>query len=169
MLIDSHCHLPHKLYEQDIEAIIKEAKEWSVEKIINIGTSIKENEKVIGVSKDHRDMFCSVGIHPQEDRKLDLKYLEESLEKVLEKSDKVVAIGECGIDISNWENQRSVEDQEYLFDTQVKLARRKNLPLVIHNRKGDDIVLKVLNNNIDNNLRGVIHCFDSNWEFAKKF
>jgi len=57
MLIDSHCHLPHKLYEQDIEAIIKEAKEWSVEKIINIGTSIKENEKVIGVSKDHRICF----------------------------------------------------------------------------------------------------------------
>ena len=168
MLIDSHCHLPHELYEKDTETIIKEAKEWDVEKIINIGTSVKENQKVIEVSKNYKNVLCSVGIHPQEDRKLDLKYLEESLERVLEKSDRIVAIGECGIDISNWENQRPVEDQEYLFDIQVKLAKRVGLPLIIHNRKGDDIVLKVLNNNIDNNLRGVIHCFDSNWEFAKK-
>ena len=168
MLIDSHCHLPHELYEKDTETIIKEAKEWDVEKIINIGTSVKENEKVIEVSKNYKSVFCSVGIHPQEDRDLDLKYLEESLEKVLEKSDKIVAIGECGIDVSNWEDPRSVEDQEKLFDIHVELAKRTGLPLIIHNRKGDDIVLKVLNNSLGSGLKGVIHCFDSNWEFAKK-
>ena len=168
MLIDSHCHLPHKLYEKDIETIIKEAKEWGVEKIINIGTSVRENEKVIEVSKNYENVLCSVGIHPQEDRKLDLKSLEKSLKEVLEKSGRIVAIGECGIDISNWENQRPVEDQEKLFDIQVKLAKKTRLPLIIHNRNGDDIVLKVLNNNIGSDLRGVVHCFNSNWEFAEK-
>lgn len=168
MLIDSHCHLPHKLYEKDVETIINEAKEWGVEKIINIGTSVKENEKVIGISKNYENVLCSVGIHPQEDRKLDLKSLEKSLKEVLEKSDRIVAIGECGIDISNWENQRPVEDQEKLFDIQVKLAKKTRLPLIIHNRNGDDIVLKVLNNNIGSDLKGVVHCFNSNWEFAEK-
>jgi TatD DNase family protein len=168
MLIDSHCHLPHKLYEKDVETILKEAKEWGVEKLINIGTSVKENEKVIEVSRNYEDIPCSVGIHPQEDRNLDLGYLAESLEEVLEKSGRIVAIGECGIDISKWEKQRPVEDQEKLFDIQVKLAKRVNLPLIIHNRNGNDTVLKVLNNNLGSGLRGVIHCFDSNWEFAKK-
>jgi TatD DNase family protein len=79
-----------------------------------------------------------------------------------------VAVGECGIDISNRDGARVLEDQLRLFEKQIIFAKSKKLPVIVHNRRGDNYVLEVLKNNYDAALRGVIHCFDSNWDFAKK-
>ncbi|MFZ2663919.1 MAG: TatD family hydrolase [Patescibacteria group bacterium] len=168
MLIDSHCHLIHKNYEIPLEQILSEAKEEGVDKFITIGTSIKENLIAIQTAEKISNVYCSIGIYPHEDKKTGLKELENSLKKDLKRSEKIIAVGECGIDISNWENGRSIEDQTELFEMQIKFAKENSLPLIVHNRNGDNIVLELFEKHCDLGLRGVVHCFNSNWEFAKK-
>lgn len=168
MLIDSHCHLPHKNYKLPLNEILLEAKLNGVEKFINIGTSIEENKKVIDVANDNPNVYCSIGIYPHDNKEYSVEELENSLEENLKGSAIVVAVGECGIDISNWKNGRPVEDQIEIFEMQVKFALKHNLPIIIHNRNGDEHVLGVLEKYSKNNLRGVIHCFDSDWDFAQK-
>ncbi len=147
---------------------MQECAEWGVEKLINIGTSIDENQKVIKISKQYPQIYSSIGIYPHENKEYEIKDLEISLKENLKISERIVAIGECGIDFSNWENGRSLDDQIKLFEMQVSLAKSKGIPLIVHNRNGDDVVYKILKENYDYNLRGVVHCFDSDWDFATK-
>lgn len=170
MLIDSHCHLPHKLYKKDLDTIIMEANRVGVTGFINIGTSLKESEKARGVADKHDNVWFSVAIYPHEERKrsidVTLKRLEEDF--LINKHEKLVAIGECGIDISNWENGRDIDEQLELFEKQILLAIKYDLPIIIHNRNGDKKILNLLEKYVPKGLRGVVHCFDSDWEFAKK-
>lgn len=168
MLIDSHCHLAHKNYKITLNEILEEASAVSVEKFITIGISIKENLLAIQTAEFSPKVFCSVGIYPHEDKGTSLKDLETSLKENLNKSEKIVAVGECGVDISNWENGRSVDKQLEVFEMQIELAKEFHLPIIVHNRNGDEHVLKLLEKHACSELRGVIHCFDSNWEFAQK-
>lgn len=168
MLIDSHCHLPHEKYPKSISEIISEGKENGVDKYISIGTSVKDNKKVIDVADKYEDVFCSVGIYPHEDKNLSIRELKSSLDDNFKISKRIVAIGECGIDTSNWENGRSLEEQIEVFEMQINLALERNVPIIIHDRNGDESVLKIVNKYFGNGLRGVIHCFDSDWDFAKK-
>lgn len=168
MLIDSHCHLIHKNYDIPLEQILSEAKENEIDKFITIGTSIKENLIVIQVAEKIKDVYCSIGIYPHEDISVETDKLRDSLREDLIKSEKIVAIGECGIDILNWKNGREVDKQMELFEMQIEFAKENSLPIIVHNRNGDKQVLELLEKYSDFDLRGVVHCFDSNWEFAKK-
>jgi len=170
MLIDSHCHIPHKKYSLSTDEIISEGKNSGVVKFITIGTSLKENKLARDVASKHSEVYYSVAIYPHEEAKLDVSYLIDTLEKdfLVNKDKKLVGIGECGIDISNWQGGRSPEEQKELFEEQIKLAIKYNLPLIVHNRNGDESVLELLNKYVPKGLRGVIHCFDSNWEFAQE-
>jgi len=167
MLIDSHCHLPHKNYSETLNKILSDAKDFGVEKFITVGTSIKENTKVLEIANKYPNIFCSVGIYPHEDKSIPITELKTSLEENLKLSKKIVAVGECGVDISEWKNGRSLEDQLEIFEMQVEFAKEHRVPIIIHDRNGDEQVLKILNRSSDTNLCGVVHCFDSNWRFAK--
>jgi TatD DNase family protein len=168
MLIDSHCHLIHRNYKLPLNQILSEAKEDGVDKFITIGTSIKENTIAIQTSEEIKDVYCSIGIYPHEDIGIEVKDLENSLRENLKRTEKIVAIGECGIEVSNYDKQRSVEDQIELFEMQILLAKENSLPLIVHNRNGDRQVFELLEKHADFDLRGVVHCFDSDWEFAQK-
>lgn len=169
--IDSHCHLPNLHHKESLEKILNNAKEWGVEKFINIGTSVKENAEAVKVAEKYDPVFATVAIYPHEHRGEDIANLLSRLEKQAKSSKKVVAIGECGIDVSEWKNQRPLAEQLELFEAQIKLAQQLNLPIVVHNRNGDNVVLKTLSDYYRNsNTRtGVIHCFDANWQMAQEF
>ena len=168
MLIDSHCHLPHRRYEKPLEEILSDARKSGVEKFISIGTSVSENKLVSDTANEYEPIFCTIGIYPHENKGTMMSELISSLDENLKISKKIIGVGECGVDISNWSNGRSLEEQLELFKMQVLFAKEHKLPLVVHNRNGDEHVLKILKENYDSDLRGVIHCFDSNWDFAKK-
>jgi TatD DNase family protein len=168
MLIDSHCHLPHKKYEKPIEEILLEAQSVGVEKFIDIGTSLEESKKVVELANKYSQVYCSIGVYPHEDMTYSIEEIFSFLEEIYKTSDKIVAVGECGVDISNRDGGRVLEEQVELFEKQVNFAKSKKLPIIVHNRRGDEYVLDVLKKNYDSDLKGVIHCFDSNWDFAKK-
>lgn len=168
MLIDSHCHLTHDFYDNNLDEVINDSLNSGISNFITIGTSVSENKKVIHVSENYKKVFCTVGIYPHENQELTLEELQNSLEENINSSKKIVGIGECGIDITNRDNQRNTEEQKALFETQLSLAVKYSIPVTVHNRKGDEMILNILKRYSSNNLTGVIHCFDSNWDFAKK-
>ena len=95
--------------------------------------------------------------------------LLSDLEKIIDGNPKIVGVGECGIDISDHTPKREVEDQIKLFEMQVELAVKKRLPVVIHNRNGDDKVLEIISRYKNQGLKAVAHCFSSDWVVAQKF
>ncbi|MFC1624819.1 TatD family hydrolase [Patescibacteria group bacterium] len=168
MLIDSHCHIPDKKYNMSAKEVVEDAKRVDVKKFISIGTSIREAEVVVRTAAQLLEVYPTLGIYPHEDQDRSLEELEKEFRKLLSKYEDVVGIGECGIDISNWEGSRELEEQVKLFEMQIGLAKEYSLPLIVHNRNGDEHVFRLLDKHAGIELRGVVHCFDSDWEFAQR-
>ena len=168
MLIDSHCHIPHRRYEKSPSEIVQEAKDSGVEKLIIVGTSLQDNQKVMETAETFKNVFCSLAIYPHDELDLSLKQIGLELRAQLLGSKKIVAIGEIGIDISEWSGGRSLEEQTKLFDLQMAIASEQKLPVIIHNRNGDERVIEMAKTYSKNNVIGVAHCFSQDWEYAQK-
>lgn len=155
MLIDTHCHLNFQAFEQDLDSVIKSAKEAGVEKIINVGADLLSSQKAIEITQKYEGCFASVGIHPHHADKVENGW-EEKLEK-LACQPKVVAIGECGLDYHKYENNGVVEPelQKQILIKQMGLARRLNLPLIFHSRESTDDMFQI----IKPPITGVFHCY----------
>jgi TatD DNase family protein len=152
--------------QKKLDSILKEAYSAKVKKFINIGTSLKENPRVLETARKYAEIYPTAAVYPHEDKDKSLEEVKEKLEEFVNTHGReLVGIGETGVDITNWKNGRSIEEQMELFKFQAKLAKRHNLPLIIHNRNGDKQILEVLNELKP--LSGVIHCFSSEWAFAK--
>ena len=164
MFVDTHLHLDSEKYENYLD-VIKRAKLVGVSKLITIGTSISEIE-VINKIIQEPDVYGCLGIYPT----LDSSFETQELKKILEQniSKKIVGIGECGFNQPIENNDRDLKEQEKVFRMQVELAIEKNLPLVVHTRNSDNETYEVLKSYKNSNLKGVIHCFVSDYEFAKK-
>lgn len=169
-MIDAHCHLNLKGYENDLEEVIQRAKNVGVNNIINVGTNFETSKKAIKLAKKYEGLYASIGIHPHHADKLEENW-EEKLEE-LAKEEKVVSIGETGMDYFRYKSNGITNPnlQEDLFVKQIKLASKFKLPLQIHNRQAGDDILKVLNKHKELLLKipGVFHCFSGDVEFLKK-
>lgn len=164
MFVDTHLHLNNPIYKNYLE-IIQRAKLFSVNKFITIGTSVSEIDTLLKISETE-NVYTTLGIYPTADEEFDVETLRK---KITEKiNQKVVGIGECGFNQPILENERSIEQQKEIFEMQIELAINKNLPLVVHNRNSDKETLESLQKYRNKDLRGVIHCFVSEYEFAKK-
>lgn len=169
MLIDSHCHFPHKKYTKSIDELVKEAEAAGIEKLINIGTSLKENRRSIETTTKFENVFATVSVYPHDDAKKNIEELQPLLQEQINSSPKVVAIGEGGIDVfENWEGVRDLKEQTQLFEMLIQLAIKNKLPLIIHNRNGDKQILELLKEYVPQGLTGVAHCFSQDWEFAQQ-
>jgi TatD DNase family protein len=169
MVIDSHCHLPHKKYPKDLAQVISDAQAAGVGKFISVGTSLSENLHVLDVAERYPDVYCALAIYPHEDRDQTLDTLRQELARQLKMSTKIVAVGECGLDITEWEGGRYAQDQIDLFEMQLALAIEHKLPLILHNRGGDDLVFDILKPYVAQGLSGVAHCFSSDQEVAQRY
>lgn len=163
MFIDVHAHIYDEYYD-NIDEIIQNAKDYTVEKILNNAVDIKTSEEVIELSKKFPNVYACVGIHPENIDDLQEDYLEV-LEK-LAKENNVVAIGEIGLDYHYTKENK--DKQKQVFLEQLKLADKLNLPVIIHSRDavGDIIEILTENKNLIRN-GGVIHCFGGSVESAK--
>jgi len=168
MLIDTHAHLNFKDYQDDLEPVIKRAVKEGVTKIICVSSNLAESEKAIAIAKKYpQTVFAAIGIHPQQtdpENKKTVQVQIQELEKLAENKE-VVALGECGLDYSlasPAEKDRSHEEQFFLFQKQIKLAKKLNLPLLVHCRKATEDTIKVLKghfNQLNNRLAGIWHCY----------
>lgn len=165
MLADSHCHLPSKV--EKAKDIVKRANENGVALLVNIGTDLQDSKKAQKGAQEINNVYCSVGIYPHSHRGEDIDSVIKNLTKLVELP-KVVGIGECGIDITNWENQRPLEEQITLFEKQIQLAIEVSKPIIIHNRNGDTQVIELLQKYQNQDLKIIAHCFDSTIQTAQR-
>lgn len=158
MFMDTHCHIYHEYYE-DIEEVIESSKNAGVDRFINNAVDVKSMEEVLSLSQQYDGIYAAIGYHPEEVDHIveeDLALLRQHL-----KDDKVVAIGEIGLDYHyTKENQK---EQEILFRKQLELAEEFHLPVIIHSRDATEDTIRILK---DYDVRGVIHSFSGSYETA---
>lgn len=166
MLVDTHVHLPQDL--GIAHQLVDRANEAKVTKLITIGTNLKDSKAAIKTALHLEGVYASCGIYPHEERELSLDELCSNLKTLISHQPKVVGIGECGFDITNWAGQRPVAEQKELFEAQILLAKEFMLPIIIHNRNGDELVLELLRKHKTSALTGVAHCFTQDTAFAEQ-
>lgn len=160
MLIDSHSHLNFEAFENDLNDVINRCISEDVF-CINVGSQYETSKKAIEIAKNNKTMFAAVGLHPIHARD-DFK-IEDY--RSLAKSDKVVAIGEIGLDRFKDYGQ-FIDKQKEVFLQQLDLAKELNLPVIVHCRMAHQEIIEIL---AGYKLPGVIHCFTGTWEEAKKY
>ncbi|MFH1147330.1 MAG: TatD family hydrolase [Pseudomonadota bacterium] len=164
MYIDSHAHLDFPDYDSDRELVVQRAKDAGVERIITIGTNLDASFKAIQIAAWFPEVFAAVGIHPH-DAKTATHETYETLMS-LAAAEKVVAIGETGLDFFKEYSRR--DEQEIVFRKHIGLAKEVNLPLIIHDRDAHDAVLRILREENARDTGGVFHCFAGDYAFAGK-
>jgi TatD DNase family protein len=175
MYIDSHAHLFFKDFKDDLEVVLGRAKTTGIDYIVNPGTDLETSKESVDLARSHKEIYAAVGFHPHDASKANTETLAEIERLSYER--KVVAIGEIGLDYHY--NFSPPEQQREVFATQIEIAVRRNLPIIIHSREAEpdtvSIVERALINNPDwmNNdgtmsPRGVFHCFPGDEAMARK-
>lgn len=161
MFTDSHCHI-YKEYYDDVDGIIKLSIDNKVNRYINNGCDSDTNKEVLNLCSIYDNMYGTLGIHPEYVKKYtieDIKFIEKNLN-----NPKVVAIGEIGLDY--YYTKENKEKQIELFEIQLKLAEKYNLPVIVHSR---DATLDTLNTLKKYKVRGIIHSFCGSIETAREY
>ncbi len=164
MFIDSHAHIFFQDFKDEVEDVLKRAKEAGVGCLINVGTDIESSRTVIGLAEKYSQIYAVVGIHPHEVQEMtdqDLVTLKE-----MAQHEKVVAIGEVGLDYYYEHSPKEIQ-QKRLRDF-IHLAREVKLPLVIHCRDAFDDCFRIFDEENAWKLGGVFHCYTGDLETAKK-
>ena len=161
MLTDTHCHL-FKEYFSDLDKVIKDANDVGVMRFISASDNLKSIDEMIDLSYKYDNVYIAIGIHP-ENCEEDLRELEKILESN-KSNKKIVAIGEIGLDYYYGKETR--DRQFEVFDYQLSLAEKYNLPVVIHSREATLDTINCLKNH---KVRGVIHCFSGSKETAFEY
>jgi len=148
------------------QASIDEAYQSDVTHIFTIGTNFIESENCVKLARHYKNVHAVVGIHPNDCTENWKKELDEIRELVKNKKEnKIIAIGECGLD-KHYPGY-NISRQKDAFRAQIEVALEHNLPLVVHTRDAQDEVLHCIEEYTKNGLRGVIHCFSETLSFAQ--
>ena len=176
--IDVHAHINFADFDVDRESIIEKALDQNVW-MINVGTSLKTSKEVVEIaSKYDKGVYAIVGIHPTEidSANYDVQSIDFDTLEDLVKNPKVVAVGECGIDVFRIEDidQKEIilKKQEAIFKKQIDLAVKYDKPIMIHARDSYDEILRILDDSFmvhGAKLRGNAHFFVGSTEDAKAF
>lgn len=159
MFIDTHAHV-FKEYYENIDDLILNAKNNNIKIIINAGCDRTSNEEVINLSTKYDILYAAIGIHPEsvlEYNNDDLNFIEKHIF-----DDKVIAIGEIGLDYSY--SKENKQKQIELFERQLFIAQKYNIPVVVHSREATEDTINCLKKY---KVRGVIHCFSGSLETAR--
>lgn len=163
-LIDSHAHLDFPDYANELDEVIKRAQDSGVSKIISVGTTLDGSYSCLALAKKHPFIYSTAGIHPH-----DAKDVTDDCYKKIEalaREEKVIAIGEVGLDFHYEHSPR--ETQKEVFRQFIRLAKKTGLPLVVHTREAEEETLQILESEKASEVGGVIHCFSGSLDLAKK-
>jgi len=163
-LIDSHAHLDFDKFNKDREEVIERAKSNGIVNIINVGSNLTSSHRSLQLSQQYEIIYAVVGVHPHEAKTLDKKALQ--VLKDLSKADKVVGIGEIGLDFYYDNSPR--DEQREAFKKQLQLAKEINLPVVIHSREADEDTIKILKEENMRNHNILLHSYTGGAEMAEE-
>lgn len=164
MLFDVHAHFDDERFDEDRDIILSSMLENNVGHIINIGYNLKSSLDSIALSEKYPFIYAAVGFHPSDAHLM----TDEDFEKIrqMAKHEKVVAIGEIGLDYYYGKETEAV--QRKVFRQQIELAKEVDLPFQVHNRDSTRDCLEILKTSNMGKRRGMMHCFSESRETAKQ-
>ena len=162
-LIDSHAHLDGEKFADDRAAVVERALAAGVVKIITMGDSLESSARSVALAKEFEPVYAAVGIHPEEVEPMTAATDDQLAAWAAQ--EKVVAIGEIGLDYYWEKDEEKRALQRAIFVRQLDLARQLRLPVCIHDREAHGDMMKILKTE-GRGLRGVLHCYSGSWEMA---
>lgn len=190
-MIDSHCHLNDEKFKDEIDDIVNNFENAGVKRVVNISASMLDSWKVTKLSKKYPSVYYSIGVHPEDCENFNVELFEHVLRQVLGKENnsspsvdflqdfeplepifddkgknKLLAIGEIGLDYY-WTKDNKKKQIE-IFEQQIKLAKKYELPIIVHNRDASGDILNILKRYAPYDKAGIIHCFSASREFAEE-
>jgi TatD DNase family protein len=164
MFFDSHAHLDLSPLTEAEEEVLRRAGEARVARVATIGIDPESSARAVAIAHRHAGIYAAVGLHPHGASRLSdeaLARLEE-----LSRCDKVVGIGETGLD---YYRDRSPRDaQRAAFREQIRLARRRGLPVIVHDRDAHEETLRILAEERADEVGGILHCFSGDLAMARR-
>ncbi len=164
-LVDSHAHLDSKPYTNDLDDVIRRAREHGVENILTVGCDLESSRTSVDLAIRYPNVYASIGIHPHDASTVNDDVIDE-LHRMAESVDKVVAIGETGLDFYRDRSPRDLQKES--FRRHIQLAKKLRKPLIIHDRDAHDDVIQVMHEENAREAGGVLHCFSGDLEMARK-
>ena len=162
-LIDTHAHLDGEKFDADREEVIARARANGVVKIITMGDNLASSARSVALAEGFEPVYAAVGIHPEEAQPM--TSADDDRLAAWAAQEKVVAIGEIGLDYYWEKDEEKRALQRTIFVRQLDLARQLDLPVCIHDREAHGDMLKLLKTEV-RGMRGVLHCYSGSWEMA---
>lgn len=165
MIFDTHAHYDNPAFDEDRESLLMSLSDAGIGRVVNVGASLESTKRTLDLMEQYPFMYGALGVHPSESGELkeeDMAWLESLLGR-----DKVVAVGEIGLDYYWKEPEVSI--QKHWFVRQLDLARRRRLPVVIHSRDAAKDTLDIMKAEKAKDIGGVIHCFSYSREIAREY
>ena len=166
-IVDSHCHLDFKDFQDDLDLVIKKACDANVKHMLSISVNLEDFNNVYKVANSYDNIYCTTGIHPNnvpENKNNELLFEKLSLNF---KKKKVIGVGETGLDFFRNEENR-INQIEY-FNTHLEVSGLFNYPTIVHTRNAEKDTINCIEKAVKkHSTKGLIHCFTSTMELAKK-
>lgn len=165
MIFETHAHYDDDAFDIDRKELLLNLKSNNIEKIVNVSSNYDSINKTISLCKEYDFFYGALGIHPSDCGNLsqnDFDFIESLL-----CNEKIVAIGEIGLDYHYDEPEKEIQKKWFIH--QINMARRNSLPIIIHSRDAAKDTLDIMQSEKCDSIGGVIHCFSYSVEIAKKY
>ncbi|HKR58531.1 MAG TPA: TatD family hydrolase [Pyrinomonadaceae bacterium] len=168
MFVDSHAHIDGPEYDSDRAEVINNARDAGVTTILNVGTGDPHSnafERAVALAKANQNIYAAIGVHPH-DAKLYDDAAEAKINSLINENPKVLAWGEIGLDYHYDNSPRDI--QRAMFKRQLRAARARELPVIVHTRSADADTIEILRGEYPQPSRGgIMHCFGGSLELAR--
>lgn len=164
MIFDTHAHYDDEQFQEDRDEILMSMVEGGIGTIINAAASVQSWDRILELTEKYPFLYGSVGVHPDDVGALDEEKMSRMEELV--RREKIVAVGEIGLDYY-WDKERR-DLQKYWFIRQLELARRTNMPVIIHSREAAADTMEIMQEH-GQGMKAVIHCYSYSPEMAREY
>mgnify|MGYP000609267058 CR=1 FL=1 len=168
MIIDTHAHYDDEAFDADREALLASMHDGGIEKIVNVCASVDGLHDTVELMEKYPFIYGAVGVHPDDADKMTQETLDEI--RRLSCMDKMVAIGEIGLDYYWHKGKEEHEIQQKMFRAQLDIAREEKMPFMIHSRDAAEDTLNIIREYMQGGMYGgIIHCFSYSREIAAEY
>ena len=168
MIIDTHAHYDDEAFDPDREVLLASMQEHGIEKLVNVCASIDGLQDTVKLIEKYPFIYGAVGVHPDDAEQM----TEETLAEIrrISHMDKMIAIGEIGLDYYWHKEKKEHEIQQKMFRAQMEIAREEKLPFMIHSRDAAEDTLNIVREYMQGGMYGgIIHCFSYSREIATEY
>lgn len=168
MIIDTHAHYDDEAFDPDREVLLASMQEHGIEKLVNVCASIDGLQDTVKLIEKYPFIYGAVGVHPDDAEQM----TEETLAEIrrISHMDKMIAIGEIGLDYYWHKEKKEHEIQQKMFRAQMEIAREEKLPFMIHSRDAAEDTLNIVREYMQGGMYGgIIHCFSYSREIAVEY